>query len=169
MVEYGRVPVRHVHLLGTTVLQVTLEFKRQLTNASPLTHWGRVTHICVNKLTIIGSDNGLSPDRRQAIIWTNAGILLIGPSGTNFSEILIEIATFSFKKIHLKVSSAKRRPFCLGLLVLTMHGGVAMFVILQSRDHSGHGLSQWEETLLCSAFSDWPSSYPEWSLHEVKE
>ena len=55
------------------------------------THWGRVTHICVNKLTIIGSDNGLSPGRRQAIIWTNAGILLIGPLGTNFSEILIEI------------------------------------------------------------------------------
>ena len=27
--------------------------------------------------TIIGSDNGLSPDRRQAIIWTKAGILLI--------------------------------------------------------------------------------------------
>ena len=33
-----------------------------------LTHWGRVTHTCVNKLTIIGSDNGLSPGRRQAII-----------------------------------------------------------------------------------------------------
>ena len=43
-----------------------------------LTHWGRVTHICVGELTIIGSDNGLSPERRQAIIWTNAGILLIG-------------------------------------------------------------------------------------------
>ena len=48
-------------------------------------------HICVNKLTIIGSDNGLSPGRRQAIIWTNDGILLIGPLGPNFSEILIEI------------------------------------------------------------------------------
>ena len=79
-----------------------------------LTHWGRVTHVCVSKLTIIGSDNGLSPDRRQAIIWTNAGILLHGPLGTNFSEILIEILTFSFKKMHLKVS-AKRRPFSLGL------------------------------------------------------
>ena len=44
-----------------------------------LTHWGRVTHICVGKPTIIGSDNGLSPGRRQAIIWTNAGILLIEP------------------------------------------------------------------------------------------
>ena len=80
-----------------------------------LTHWGRVTHICVGKLTIIGSDNGLSPDRRQAIIWTNAGILLIGPTGTNFSEILIEILRFSFKKMRLKVSSAKLRLFGLGL------------------------------------------------------
>ena len=59
-------------------------------------------HICVSKLTIIGSDNGLSPDRRQAIIWTNAGLLLIGPLGTNFSEILIGIQTFSseFKHFH---------------------------------------------------------------------
>ena len=39
---------------------------------SILTHWGRVTHICIGKLTSIGSDNGLSPERRQAIIWTNA-------------------------------------------------------------------------------------------------
>ena len=78
-----------------------------------LTHWGRVTHICVSNLTITGSDNGLSPGRRQAIIWTNAGILLIGPLGTNFSEILIDINTF--KKMRLKMSSAKWRPFCLGL------------------------------------------------------
>ena len=85
-----------------------------------LTHWGRVTHICVGKLTVIGSDNGLSPDRRQAIIWTNAGLLLIGPLGTNFSEILIKILTFSFKKMRLKVSSAKRRPFCLDLNVLRL-------------------------------------------------
>ena len=83
-----------------------------------LTHWGRVTHICVDNLTTIGSDNGLSPGRRQAIIWTNAGILLIGPLGTNFSEILTEMITFSFKKMYLKVSSGKWRPFCLGLNVL---------------------------------------------------
>ena len=62
--------------------------------ANGLTHWGRVTHICVGKLSLIGSDNGLSPGRRQAIIWTNAGISLIGASGTNFSEILIEILIF---------------------------------------------------------------------------
>ena len=80
-----------------------------------LTHWGRATHICVSKLTIIGSDNDLPPGRCQAIIWTNAGILLIGTLGTNFSEILSEIHTFSFKKIRLKTSSAKWRPFCLDL------------------------------------------------------
>ena len=76
--------------------------------------------MCVSKLTIIGSDYGLSPDRRQAIIWTNAGILLIGPLGKHFSEILIEILTYLFKKMRLKVSFAKRRPFCLGLFVLTV-------------------------------------------------
>ena len=86
-----------------------------------LTHQGPVTHICVSKLTIIGSDNGLSPGRRQAIIWTNAGILLIGPLGTNFSEILIEIHTFSFKKIDWKMWSGKWRPSCLGLNVLKIH------------------------------------------------
>ena len=83
-----------------------------------LTHWGRVMHICGSKLTIIGSDNGLSPGRRQAFICTDAGILLIGPLGTKFSEILIEIDTFSFKKMHLKMSSEKWRPFCFGLNVL---------------------------------------------------
>ena len=76
--------------------------------------------MCVGNLAIIGSDNGLSPYRRQAIIWTSAGILLIGPSGTNFSEILIEIHTFSSKKMLLKMSSGKWRPFCLGLNVLTV-------------------------------------------------
>ena len=74
-----------------------------------------MTHICVSKLNIIGSDNGLSPGRCQAIIWTNTGILLIWPSGTNFSEMLIEIHTFLLKKMHVKISSVKRRPFCLGL------------------------------------------------------
>ena len=83
-----------------------------------LTHRGRVTHICVGKLTIIDSDNGLSPGQRQAIFWTNAGIWLVGPFATNFNGILIGIQIFSLKKMHLKMSSAKWRPFCLGLNVL---------------------------------------------------
>ena len=74
-----------------------------------------MTHKCVSDLTSIGSDNGLSPGRRQAIIRTNAGILLLRPLGTNFSEFLVEILIFSFKKMRSKVSSANRRPFCLGL------------------------------------------------------
>ena len=75
-----------------------------------------MTHICVSNIIRIGSDNGLSPVRRQAIIWTNAWILLIWPLGTTFSEILIEIYTFSFKKMHLQMSSGKRRPFVLASL-----------------------------------------------------
>ena len=50
-------------------------------SVTTVTHWSRVTHICVSNLTIIGSANGLSPGRRQSIIWTNAGILLIEPLG----------------------------------------------------------------------------------------
>ena len=89
-----------------------------------LTHWGRVTHICVSELTIIGSDNDLSPGWRQAIIWTNDGILFIEPLETNFSEILIGIQIFSFKKMCLKMSSAKWRQFCLGVNVLKGAGNM---------------------------------------------
>ena len=113
-----------------------------------LTHWGRVTHICVNKLTIIGSDNGLSPDRRQAIIWTNAGILLIGALGTNFSEILIEILTFSFKKMRLKVSSVKRRPFCLGLNVLMFMDTALCYHKTQHIAYYGSKFVRWSKILL---------------------
>ena len=81
--------------------------------------WGWVTHICIGKVIFIGSDNGLSPGRRQAIIWTNVGILLTGPLGTNFRDILIKIHTFSFKKMHLQMLSAKWHPFgvCLNVLM----------------------------------------------------
>ena len=56
-------------------------------------------HRGIGNLIIIGSDNGLLPGRHQAIIWTNTGILLIGP------QILIKIQTFSFKKMHLKMQN----------------------------------------------------------------
>ena len=45
-----------------------------------LTHYGWVTHLYISKISIISSDNGLLPGRRQAIIWTDAGILLIQTS-----------------------------------------------------------------------------------------
>ena len=80
-----------------------------------LTYWGRLTHIYVSvEYAIIDSDNGLSP----AIIWTNAGLLSMRPLGTNSIEIIIEIHTFSLKKIHLKMASVKWLPFCLGPNVL---------------------------------------------------
>ena len=81
-----------------------------------LTLWDRVPDIRLTTLGIIGSNNGLSHGRCQAIIWTNAEILLIGPLGRNFSEIAIH--TFSLTKMHLKISSVKWRPCCLGLCVL---------------------------------------------------
>ena len=72
------------------------------------THWGWVTHVYVSvNYTIIGSDNGLFPVRHQAITWTNAWLLSIGPWGTNFSDIRIKIQNFSFMKMHLNVSSAQ--------------------------------------------------------------
>ena len=82
---------------------------------SYLTHWGWKMNICISKSTNIGWDNGFLPRRHPAIIWTNAGIFLIEPLGTKFSEILFEFHTFFLKKMHLKMSSTKWGPFCLGL------------------------------------------------------
>ena len=85
-----------------------------LPGANELTHWGRVTSVTNHHWF-----------RQWLVAWpapchylNHAGLSLIGPLGTNFSEILIEILKFSFKKRPLKVSSAKRRPFCVGLNVL---------------------------------------------------
>ena len=80
-------------------------------------------------LIIIGLDNGLSPGWRQAIIWTNNVILLIRTLGTNFSEIWSEICIFSFKKMHLKMSSGKWRTICQGLNVLN--------IVLQVEHYTG--------------------------------
>ena len=89
-----------------------------------LTHWGRVTHICINKTTIIGSDNGLSPGRCQAIIWTNAGILLIGTLGTNNSEIsnqmsFLFIREIAYENVIWKMAAILFRPQCVKAWVLS--------------------------------------------------
>ena len=80
-----------------------------------------MTHVCVSKLTIIGSDNGLLPGWRQAIIWTNAGILLSGPLRTYFSEIWIEILIFLWKKVTFENVVYKMfissRPQCVNSLI----------------------------------------------------
>ena len=78
-----------------------------------LTYWSRATHIhaWVSKLTLTGSDNGLSPERYQPIK-INAGILLNGTLQTNLTEIFSKIRAFSFTKKHLKTSSILSRPQC---------------------------------------------------------
>ena len=65
-------------------------------------------HICVSKIVIIGLDN---------VTWLAPSVIV--SLETNFSEIFVEIYTFLFKEMHLKMSSGKWQPFCLGLNVLT--------------------------------------------------
>ena len=80
---------------------------------------GKILEGQQTNMTSIVSDKDLLPGWGQAIIWTNSGILLIGPLGTNFSETLIY--TFPFKKMYWKMLSWKCRPFFLGLNVLSDH------------------------------------------------
>ena len=99
-----------------------------------------MTHICVSKLSFIGSDYDLSPDRRQVIIWINAGILLIRALGTNFNEILIEINTFSFKKNALKnvvceMASISSRPQWVNIASFK-----GLSDMLESRQYRGYQL-----------------------------
>ena len=107
-------------------------------------------------LSIIDSDNGLSPGRRQAIMWTNAGILLIGPLGTNFSKTLIVIYTFPFKKMHLKLSSGKWRPFCLSLNVLKSLA--TQFIFLSQHGSSFIDPANKEATRFLAALKLWFNS-----------
>ena len=90
-----------------------------------LTHWERVIHLRVVNLTIIGTDNGLLPDQHQAITWTNAEILLIGPLGTNFSEVLI--------KIHIHFHSRK-------CMMASSHGSIFQVSELLCKEFTGN---QW--------------------------
>ena len=64
----------------------------------PLTHWGRVTHICARILTIIGSDNSLSPGR----------ILSIGPQKQISVNLKRNLYIF-IQKVHVKMSFGKFR------------------------------------------------------------
>ena len=82
-------------------------------------------------------NNGLSPGRRRTITWTNAGTFSIRILGTNFSEILRDINVCSFKKMHLKMSSAKWWQFCLGLNVLT-------YCILHNSHQRGRCYKMWQ-------------------------
>ena len=88
---YHRSHVPDGHILGLTTPRI-------MHMASALTYWDGVTHIWIFKLNNIGSDNGLSPDQCQAIIWTIAGILSICTLGTSVSEILAKFIHFHSQK-----------------------------------------------------------------------
>ena len=120
-VQHGAPRVRTWYKM--TVIFLYEQYCRCIFSYNPLklkrkaiTHWGWMTHICVTKkISIIASHNGLSAGLHQAIIWTNAAMLLIWTLGTNISEIWNKIHTILFKKMHLKMSSVKWCLFRLGL------------------------------------------------------
>ena len=95
------------------------EIWQRLTQSKCPAQWWAVFKLLRPSLNwvIIGACNGLSPFRCQTITWTNDDILSIGPLGTKFSDICIEIKTFSLTKLHSKMSSNKvatilSRPQC---------------------------------------------------------
>ena len=87
----------------------------------------------LSQLTSIGSDNSLSPGRRQAIIWTNAGILLIRPLGTSFNEILIKTNIFihenAFESVVCKMASILSRPQCVNMGPVNTQGLPPLLVL----------------------------------------
>ena len=91
-------------LRNSTVLLITMDYFLTVWDLD-FTHWGRVTHIYFSKLTISGSDNGLSPGRHQTIIWTRAGILLTVPTGQYSVE-----SESKFIHFHPRKFKRPRRP-----------------------------------------------------------
>ena len=113
-----------------------------------LTHWGRVMHICVAKLTIIGSDNGLSPGWRQATICTKAGIVLIWPLGANFSEILIANSNIFIQENALENVVCETASILFGLKVLSVCVFIkvlfwGIFPALWTSMENGHHINTW--------------------------
>ena len=113
-----------ISLLGNTI---------GIFNSSP----PGAAYVSVNWVSI-GSDNGLSPVRRQAIIWTYTEFLSIGLLATKFSKFLIKIENYSSQKLYFKLSSAKWWPFCLGLNMLIPVEYVPSNYGLKYRTESDH-------------------------------
>ena len=105
------------HSRSLNQIMYLMAFREFFMNFHFFTHRGRVTHICVDTLTTIASDNGLPPSQHQAIIWTNVHWTL----RNKLQSKSIEIYTFSFKKMYLKMSPGKWRSIWFGLNVLTQH------------------------------------------------
>ena len=123
------------------ILEMTLTFNKELT------HRGQVTFICFSKLCFICPDNGSSPIRHKPLSGSSLiGSSLIRPIGTHFSEFRIKMKQYSFKKMSLKRSSAKWRPFCPVPKVWRTMGGLASILRTTSsgmaRENSGGGCNK---------------------------
>ena len=77
-------------------------------------------------------------------------MLFIRTLGTNFSEILSEINTFSFRKTHLKMSSAKWLQIRIGLHVLKAYL---------------HETSSF--MVACKMEEDWITCMPKWFIQDA--
>ena len=85
-----------------------------------LTHWGQLMHICISKLDIIGSDNGLFPIQCQAIIWSNIVFVLIGPLNQwNNEDIFIK--ENALEKVIYKMAAIWSQPQCVNSWVPCRH------------------------------------------------
>ena len=118
-------------------------------------------HICVNKLAIIGSDNGLSPGRRQAIIWTNAGILLIGPHGNRLQwnlnrNLCIFIQKNAFENVIWKLVAILSRPQC-----VNTHECWRLIVTSYTREYH-------RSSLMRSANTHPTPPHPRASIHKIE-
>ena len=100
---YRDITLRYWHLYFDVIIVISEQCLKIISPKCPI-------YASVNWVTI-GSDNGLSPVRRQAITWTSIHLSSIGPLGSNFSEICFKIPDSSIMKMHLKMSSEKWWPF----------------------------------------------------------
>ena len=119
---------------------IAFYFVKSIYFSLELTHWDRVTHICVSKITIIGSYNGLSPGRHQAIIWTSVGILLIGPSKTKLHPNLY---IFIQENGVWKMVAILSRPQCVNCNLALSHWFIAVLCPRYWQDTGGPSLGQW--------------------------
>ena len=85
-----------------------LQYNWDIRSKPMSTHWGRVTNICVSEPSHHWTlDNGLAPIQCQAMIWSDIHCLINCTLGNKRCGISIKIQRFLFKKMHLKMSSAK--------------------------------------------------------------
>ena len=93
-------------------------------------------HICNSKLTIIGSDNGLSPGQHQVIIWTSARILLIAPFTNKLQWNLNQntklfINENALENVVRKMAAILSQPRCVNSPCLP-HGGISIQYLIAS-------------------------------------